>query len=157
MSTQSTPQISDFQKINKQKISWLCLSLWNKMVQSSLKWPSGSSRTDKRLTDHLKDNCKQNYDSKENWKWKETITPYLWRILWYKQIIGKVSLTLHAKLFWPFFLILWTSFTPQGMLILLANSHSSFRTVKWFVAWQTNTRNCCFFLLTTLPASKPYW
>ena len=49
MSTQSTPQISDFQKINKQKISWLCLSLWNKMVHSSLQWPSGSSHTDKRL------------------------------------------------------------------------------------------------------------
>ena len=69
MSTQSTPQIRDFQKTNKQKMSWLCLSLWNKMVQFSLKWPSGSSRRDKRLADHLKDNCKQDYDSEENWEW----------------------------------------------------------------------------------------
>ena len=56
----------------------------------------------------------------------------------------------------PFFLILWTSFIPQvmKMLILLANSHSSFIIVKWFLACQTNTPNCCFLTLTTLPASK---
>ena len=56
----------------------------------------------------------------------------------------------------PFSLILWTSFIPQEMkmLILLANSQSSFITVKWFLACQTNTPNCCFLILTTLPASK---
>ena len=56
----------------------------------------------------------------------------------------------------PFSLVLWTSFIPQvmKMLILLANSHSSFIIVKWFLACQTNTLKCCFLLLTTLPASK---
>ena len=75
----------------------------------------------------------------------------------YKQIIGNISLKLHTKHYpRPFFLILWTSFTPQGMkmLILLANSHSSFIIVKCFLACQTNTLKCCFLLLTTLPASK---
>ena len=45
MSTQSTPQISDFQKIKRQKISWLCLILMHR----TLKWLSGSSHRDKRL------------------------------------------------------------------------------------------------------------
>ena len=62
------------------------------------------------------------------------------RILRKKQ----VSLKLHTKRYpRPFFLILWTSFTPQvmKMLILLAHSHSLFLIVKWFLACQTNTLN----------------
>ena len=46
ISTQSKPQTSVFQERNRPKNNYL---LWNKMVQSSLKWPLGSSRRDKRL------------------------------------------------------------------------------------------------------------
>ena len=55
-----------------------------------------------------------------------------------------------------FVLILWTSFTPQvmKMLILLASSHCPFIKVKRFLACQTKTLNGRFPILTTLPSSK---
>ena len=147
MSTQSTPQISDFQKI-QDKISWLCLILMNRKVQSSLKWLLVSSRRDKRLA------------------WRTQSTLEIKRI--HNALICGAFCDINKSLIksvWknytksyprPFSLILWTSFIPQvmKMLILLANSHSSFTIVMWFLACQTNTLNCCFLILTTLPASK---
>ena len=65
---QSTPQISDFQKIKRQKISWLCLILINTKVQSSFKWLSGRHTETNALRDELKDNCKEDYDSAAHWK-----------------------------------------------------------------------------------------
>ena len=129
------------------------------MVQSSLKWLSGSSRRDKRLA----------------WRSQGQLQTRLrfWSKLYIKRIHNALICGAFCdinksliKSVWnytkryprPFFLILWTSFTPQVMktLILLANSHSSFIKVstKWFFVCQTNTLNCCFLILTTLPASK---
>ena len=129
------------------------------MVQSSLKWLSGSSRRDKRLA----------------WRSQGQLQTRLrfCRKLEVKRIRNALICGAFCdinksliKSVWnytkryprPFFLILWTSFTPQVMktLILLANSHSSFIKVstKWFFVCQTNTLNCCFLILTTLPASK---
>ena len=58
------------------------------------------------------------------WKKLEITTSYnaliYGAILRYKQIIGKVSLKLHTELYpRPFFFILWTSFTPQVMKMLI--------------------------------------
>ena len=129
------------------------------MVKSSLKWLSGSSRKDKRLA----------------WRSRGQLQTRLrfFRKLEIKRLHNALICGAFCdinksliKSVWndtkryprPFFLILWTSFTPQvmKMLILLANSHSSFIKVstKWFLVCQTNTLNCCFLILTTLPASK---
>ena len=129
------------------------------MEQSSLKWLSGSSRREKGLA----------------WRSQGQLQTRLrfCRKLEVKRIHNvlicgafcDISKSL-IKSVWnytkrcprPFFLILWTSFTPQAMkmLILLANSYSSFIKVstKWFLVCQTNTLNGCFLILTTLPASK---
>ena len=129
------------------------------MVKSSLKWLSRSSRRDKRLA----------------WRSRGQLQTRLrfFRKLEIKRLHNALicgafcdinkslikSVWNHTKCYpRPFFLILWTSFTPQvmKMLILLANSHSSFIKVstKWFLVCQTNTLNCCFLILTTLPALK---
>ena len=136
------------------------LFVWNKMVQSSLKWLLGSSRRYKRLT------------------WRSQGQLQFW--LWFCSKLQKKKFITHTpthgafcdinqsliKSVWnytkrhprPFVLILWTSsFTLQvmKMLTLLANSHRPVIIVKWFIAFQANTLNCCFLILTTLPASKP--
>ena len=146
----------DQKKIYQKKISTV-LFLWNKTVQSSLKWLLGSSRRGKRLA----------------WRSQGQLQTRLrfWSKLWIKKIHNALicgafcdinkslikSVWNYTKRYLrPFVLILWTSFPSQvmKMLILLANSHSSFILVKWFLECQTNTLNCCFLLLTTLPASK---
>ena len=138
------------------------LFVWNKMVQSSLKWLLGSSRRYKRLT----------------WRSQGQLHLRLWFCSNYKKKKKKTSLCTHRRMalfcdmnqsliksVWnytkrhprPSVLILWTSsFTLQVMkkLIFVANSHRPFIIVKWFLAWQTNTLNDCFRILTTLPASK---
>ena len=135
------------------------LFVWNKMVQSSLKWLLGSSRRYKRLT------------------WRSQGQPQ-WRLRFCSKLQIKKIHNTHTdtcafcdinqsliKSVWnytkrhprPFVLILWTSsFTLQvmKMLTLLANSHRPVIIVKWFIAFQTNTLSCCFLILTTLPASK---
>ena len=129
------------------------------MEQSSLKWLSGSSRRDKGLA----------------WRSQGQLQTRLrfCRKLEVKRIHNALICGVFCdisksliKSVWnytkryprPFFLILWTSFTPQvmKMLILLANSYSSFIKVstKWFLVCQTNTLNCCFLILITRPASK---
>ena len=128
-------------------------------MQSSLKWFSGSSRRDKRLA----------------WRSQGQLQT---RLLFCRKLeVKRIHNALICGAFcdinksliksvWnytkryprPFFLILWTSFTPKvmKMLLLLANCHSSFIKVstKWFLVCQTNTLNGCFLILTTLPASK---
>ena len=141
-----------FSENKRQKISWLCLILMNRKVQSSLKWLSVSSRRDKRLA----------------WRTQGQLQRRLrFCTLEIKRIHNALicgafcdinkslikSVWNHTKRYpRPFFLILWTSFTPQVMKmpIVLANSHSSFIIVstKWFLACQTNTLNCCFLILT---------
>ena len=135
------------------------LFVWNKMVQSSLKWLLGSSRRYKRLT------------------WRSQGQPQ-WRLRFCSKLQIKKIHNTHTdtcafcdinqsliKSVWnytkrhprPFVLILWTSsFTLQvmKMLTLLANSHRPVIIVKWFIAFQTNTLNGCFLILTTIPASK---
>ena len=139
----------DQKKIYQKKISTV-LFLWNKTVQSSLKWLLGSSRRGKRLA----------------WRSQGQLQTRLrfWSKLWIKKIHNALICGAFCdinksliKSVWnytkryprPFFLILWTSFTTQvmKMLILLANSHSSFIKVstKWFLV---------VAFLTTLPASK---
>ena len=82
---------------------------------------------------------------------------HLWRICDINQSLIKSVWNYTKRHPRPFVLILWTSsFTLQVMkkLIFLANSHRPFIIVKWFLAWQTNTLNDCFRILSTLPASK---
>ena len=157
MSTQSTPQISDFQKIKRQKISWLCLILMNRKVQSSLKWLLGSSHRDKRLVWRTQGQMQRRLRFCSTMEIKRIHNALICGAFCdiNKSLIK--SVWNHTKRYpRPFFLILWTSFIPQvtKMLIHLANSHSSFIIVMWFLACQTNTLNCCFLILTTLPASK---
>ena len=128
-------------------------------MQSSLKWLSGSSRRDKRLA----------WGSQGQLQTRLLFCRKLEVKRIHNAIICGAFCHINKSLIksvWnytkryprPFFLILWTSFTPQvmKMLILLANSHSSFIKVstKWFLVCQTNTLNGCFLILTTLPASK---
>ena len=129
------------------------------MMQSSLKWLLGSSLRDKRLA----------------WRSQGQLQTRLrfCRKLEVKRIHNVLICGAFCdinksliKLVWNytkryprlFFLILWTSFTPRvmKMLILLANSRSSSIKVSttWFLVCQTNTLNCCFLILTTLPALK---
>ena len=74
------------------------LFVWNKMVQSSLKWLLGSSRRYKRLTWrsqgqlHLRLWFCSNYKKKKNFI---VHTPTHGAILRYESIIDKVSLKLH--------------------------------------------------------------
>ena len=129
-------------------------------MQSSLKWLSGSSRKDKRLA----------------WLSQGQLQARLrfWSKLEIKRIHNALlcgafcdvnkSLT---KLVWnytkryprPFFLLLWTSFSSQVMKmpIPLAHYHSSFITVKWFLACQTNTLNCLFSSSNHPSCFKTYW
>ena len=81
---------------------------------------------------------------------------HLWRILRYKQNTDKVSLKLHKALSKTFCLHTVNFFYSPSvkMVILLADSHSSFILVTWFLACQTNTLNCYFLIITTLPASN---
>ena len=135
------------------------LFVWNKMVQSSLKWLLGSSRRYKRLTWRFQEQLQFRLRFAVNYKSKDFIT--------HTQVCGVFCYTNQSliKSVWyytkrhprRFVLILWTSsFTLQVMkkLIFLANSHRPFIIVQWFLAWQTNTLNDCFRILTTLPASK---
>ena len=69
MSTQSTPQISDFQKINRQK------NILTVFHSYEIKWcsltfiePRDRHAETNALRDDLNDNCKQDYDSEANWK-----------------------------------------------------------------------------------------
>ena len=72
------------------------LFVWNKMVQSSLKWLLGSSRRYKRLTWRSQGQLQfwPRFCSKLQIKKFITHTD-TWRILRYKSIINKVSLKLH--------------------------------------------------------------
>ena len=125
----------------------------NRKVQSSLKWLLGSSHRDKRLAWRTQGQLQR--------RLRFCSTLEIQRI--HNALICGAFCDMNKSLIksvWnhtkryprPFFLILWTSFIPQvmKMLILLANSHSSFIMVKWFLACQTNTPNCCFLILTTL-------
>ena len=69
MSTQSTPQISDFQKINRQK-NILTVSYSHEIKRCSLTCigPRDRHAETNALRDDLNDNCKQDYDSEANWK-----------------------------------------------------------------------------------------
>ena len=133
MSTQNTPQISDFQKIKIQKISWLCLILMNR----TLKWLSGSSHRDKRLAWRTQGQLQRRLRFCSTLEIKRIHNALICGAFcdMNKSLIK--SVWNHTKRYpRPFFLILWTSFIPQvmKMLILLANSHSSFIIVKWFLA-----------------------
>ena len=127
----------------------------------SLPWSGSRGRhaETNALRDDLKDNCKQDYDFAASWKLKRIHNPLICSAFCdiNKSLIK--SVWNYTKRYpRPFFLKLWTSFTPQvmKMLILLANSHSLFiiDSTKWFLACQSNTQNSCFLILTTLPASK---
>ena len=157
MSTQSTPQRSDFQKIKRLKISWLCLILMNRKVQSSLKWLSGSSHRDKRLAWRTQRQLQRRLRFCSTLEIKRIHNALICGAFCDTNKSLIKSVWNHTKRYpRPFFLILWTSFIPQvtKMLIHLANSHSSFIIVIWFLACQINTPNCCFLILTTLPASN---
>ena len=70
MSTQSTPQISDFQKINRRK-NILTVSKFSyeiKCCSLPCSGPWDRHAETNALRDDLNDNCKQDYDSEANWK-----------------------------------------------------------------------------------------
>ena len=73
------------------------LFVWNKMVQSSLKWLLGSSRRYKRLTWRSQGQLqiRRRFCSKLQIKRIHNKHTHLWRILRYKSNIDKVSLKLH--------------------------------------------------------------
>ena len=69
MSTQSTPQISDFQKINKRKnILTVSYSYEIKWCSLPCRGARDCTTETNALRDDLNDNCKQDYDSEANWK-----------------------------------------------------------------------------------------
>ena len=68
MSTQSTPQISDFQKINRQKKLTVFYSHEIKRCSLTCSGPRDRHAETNALSDDLNDNCKQDYDSDANWK-----------------------------------------------------------------------------------------
>ena len=68
MSTQSTPQISDFQKINRQKKLTVFYSHEIKRCSLTCSGPRDRHAKTNALRDDLNDNCKQDYDSDANWK-----------------------------------------------------------------------------------------
>ena len=134
------------------------LFVWNKMVQSSLKWLLGSSRRYKGLTWRSQGQLQfwLRFCSKLKKKIHNTHTDTCAFCDINQSLIKSVwnYTKRHPR---PFVLILWTSsFTPQvmKMLTLLANSQRPVVIVKWFIAFQTSTLNGCFLTLTTLPASK---
>ena len=146
-----------FSENKRQKISWLCLILMNRKVQSSLKWLLVSSRRDKRLAWRTQGQLQRRLRFCSTLEIKRIHNALICGAFCdiNKSLIK--SVWNHTKRYpRPFFLLLWTSFIPQvmKMLILLANSHNSFIMVEWFLACQTNTPNCCFLILTTLLASK---
>ena len=130
------------------------------MLQSSLKWLSGSSHRDKpkRLAWRTQGQLQRRLRFCSTLEIKRIHNALICGAFCdiNKSLIKSVWKNYTKRYPRPFFLILWTSFIPQvmKMLILLANSHSSFIIVKWFLACQTNTLNDCFRILTTLPASK---
>ena len=133
------------------------------MVQSSLKWLLGSSRRYKRLTWrsqgqlHLRLWFCSNYKKKKKKKTSYCTHRPMALFCDMNQSLIQSVWNYTKRRPRPFVLILWTSsFTLQVMkkLIFLANSHRPFIIVQWFLAWQTNTLNDCFRILTTLPASK---
>ena len=69
MSTQSTPQISDFKKINRRKnistVSYSYEIKWCSLTCIGLRDRHAETNA---LRDDLNDNCKQDYDSEANWK-----------------------------------------------------------------------------------------
>ena len=130
------------------------LFVWNKMVQSSLKWLLGSSRRYKRLTWRSQGQLqiRLRFCSKLQIKRIDNTHTHLWRSLRYISIIDKVSLKLHkasSKIFCLDTVNFYYSPSDEN-----ANSHCPFIIVKWILACQTNTLNGCFRILTALPASK---
>ena len=69
MSTQSTPQISDFQKIDRRKniltVSYSYEIKWCSLPYSG---PRDRHTETNALRNDLNDNCKQDYGSEANWK-----------------------------------------------------------------------------------------
>ena len=127
-------------------------------VQSSLKWLLVSSRRDKRLAWRTQGQLQRRLRFYSTLEIKRIHHALICGAFCdkNKSLIKSVWKNYTKRYPRPFFLILWTSFIPQvmKMRILLANSHSSFIIVKWFLACQTNNLNCCFLILTILPASK---
>ena len=128
---------------------------------SSLLWNGSWGRhADKNaLRDDLKNNCNFDHDFVVNYKKKNIHNTHTDTCAFcdINQSLIKSVWNYTKRHPRPFVLILWTSsFTLQVMkiLTLLANSHRPVIIVKWFIAFQTNTLNCCFLILTTLPASK---
>ena len=82
------------------KIFLTDLFVWNKMVQSSLKWLLGSSRRYKHLTWRSQGQLQSRLrlGTKLQIKRIHNTHTHLWRILRYKSIIDKVSLKLHKAL-----------------------------------------------------------
>ena len=112
---------------------------WNEMVQSSLKWLLGSSRRYKRLTWRSQGQLqiRLRFCSKLQIKRihnKHTHTHICGVFCDIDQSLIKSVWNYTKRHPRSFVLILWTSFTPQvmKMLILLANSQSSSIIVKWF-------------------------
>ena len=70
MSTQSTPQISDFQEINRRKNILTASKFPYEIKCCSLPCSGARDCTTETndLRDDLNDNCKQDYDSEANWK-----------------------------------------------------------------------------------------
>ena len=96
ISTQSTPQTSVFQKRNRQKNILTDLLVWNKMVQSSLKWLLGSSRRCERLTWWPQGQLQIRLRFCSKLQIKRIHNKHImWRILRSISIIDKVSLKLH--------------------------------------------------------------
>ena len=126
-----------FSENKRKKISWLCLILMNRKVQSSLKWFLVSSRRDKRLAWRTQRQLQRRLRFCSTLEIKRIHNALICGAFcdMNKSLIK--SVWNHTKRYpRPFFLILWTSFIPQvmKMLILLANSHSSFIIVKRFLA-----------------------
>ena len=128
----------------------------NWKVQSSLKWLLVSPRRDKRLAWRTQGQLQRRLRFCSTLEIKRIHNALICGAFWYISLIKSVWKNCTKSYPRPFSLVLWTSFIPQvmKMLILLANSHSSFIIVKWFLACQTNNLNCCFLILTTLPATK---
>ena len=116
-------------EIDQKIIISTVLLLWNKMVQSSLKWLLGSSRRDKRLAWLSQGQLQTRLRFWSKLEIKRIHNALLCGALCdiNKSLIKSVwnYTKRHPR---PFFLILWTSFTPQVMKmpILLPNFHSSF-------------------------------
>ena len=117
-----------FSENKRQKISWLCLILTNRKVQSSLKWLLGSSRRDKRLAWRTQGQLQRRLRFCSTLEIKRIHNALICGAFCdiNKSLIKSVWKNYTKRYPRPFFLILWTSFIPQvmKMLILLANYNS---------------------------------